>query len=745
MKNKTLIVFGLAPIFLLLILSTVSAQEITATTLVNGSHNRVDNGVTSIFTLPSVSASENSLLLLWVGNSGNLGSVSQPPNPTITSSNGLQWEFVTLMNRGGSRTIWLYRTVSTSTDSFDVTIDTIGSPKEFFWSLQQYENVVIGNNGADAIVQTATAEGGFNFDSLVTLPNPSSGENNAVVGGMFCGCDMDIFPGEDFTTLSKDTDSSLKVADETFSMFTEFQSTFDSTIDASWNGISAHWLLIGLELQLDENATPPTPMPEVTLVSPANNSYTNSQETIFECSATAPNDGVSTLSSLAFYLWDSLGALVDTQSVSVSGNSTSNQFNATLVSEETYAWNCEATLEDLNSSFALENYSLTYDTTPPEVSITTPLDQEDVSGTITINAAASDSSGIASVLFLLDDVELETDTISPYETILDTTTLEDGAYVLTAVATDILGNSATSVPITINVNNTIIDTTSPEVSITSPTNNSNVSGTITVEADATDDINVSSVQFFLDGIELGTEITNSPYSISWNTSLYADGAYMLTATARDSSGNEATSEAIVVNVNNTILPPGEEETISLSNVADTFVLSSIGNMNFGDRSMIRMINTSSMTTESMFQWDLSNIPSNSIIVSAELVFTVSTETLSGSDSYTISSYRLLNSYDCGGSPWVETCPTWNTKPTASDIGTATDSVTIDSSVAVGNQYTWDITQIISEAYNEEESTASVYLSATDQSVNGAVDRVEFSSKEASSGVPVLMVTYTTSQ
>src|SRR5262249_37324790 len=61
------------------------------------------------------------------------------------------------------------------------------------------------------------------------------------------------------------------------------------------------------------------------------------------------------------------------------------------------------------------------------------------------------------------------------------------------------------------------DTQAPSVSVTSPSNNAIVSGTITVTATASDNVGVAGVQFYLDGAALGSEDTSSPYSVSLNT------------------------------------------------------------------------------------------------------------------------------------------------------------------------------------------------------------------------------------
>ncbi|MFH1256720.1 MAG: Ig-like domain-containing protein [Candidatus Diapherotrites archaeon] len=94
------------------------------------------------------------------------------------------------------------------------------------------------------------------------------------------------------------------------------------------------------------------------------------------------------------------------------------------------------------------------------------------------------------------------------------------------------------------------DTTPPTVSISSPTTGSTVSGTITVTANASDNVAVAGVQFKLDGSNLESEDLSAPYSVSWNTTTASNSLHALTAVARDASGNTATSTTVNVTVNN---------------------------------------------------------------------------------------------------------------------------------------------------------------------------------------------------
>jgi uncharacterized protein (TIGR03118 family) len=96
------------------------------------------------------------------------------------------------------------------------------------------------------------------------------------------------------------------------------------------------------------------------------------------------------------------------------------------------------------------------------------------------------------------------------------------------------------------------DTVAPKVTLTdSP---GTVSGTVALTANATDNVGVSSVKFFAGTTLVGTA-TKAPFTVQWDTTTVANGAYQLTAQAADAAGNTTTSAAVAVTVANTAAPP----------------------------------------------------------------------------------------------------------------------------------------------------------------------------------------------
>lgn len=79
------------------------------------------------------------------------------------------------------------------------------------------------------------------------------------------------------------------------------------------------------------------------------------------------------------------------------------------------------------------------------------------------------------------------------------------------------------------------DTTPPTVSIASPTDGAIVTGLVPVDVDASDDIGVTRVDFYVDGTLIASE-TQPPFKFSWDTS-GRSGNVNLQAKAVDAAGN----------------------------------------------------------------------------------------------------------------------------------------------------------------------------------------------------------------
>lgn len=92
-----------------------------------------------------------------------------------------------------------------------------------------------------------------------------------------------------------------------------------------------------------------------------------------------------------------------------------------------------------------------------------------------------------------------------------------------------------------------LDPNPPQVALTAPADGAQVSGAVTVSADASDEVGVERVDFLLDGALLASD-AQAPYSVQWNSAAASNGAHVLQARAEDVAGNQASSAAVAVTV-----------------------------------------------------------------------------------------------------------------------------------------------------------------------------------------------------
>ncbi|MBU2570147.1 MAG: S8 family serine peptidase [Gammaproteobacteria bacterium] len=153
-------------------------------------------------------------------------------------------------------------------------------------------------------------------------------------------------------------------------------------------------------------------------------------------------------------------------------------------------------------------------------------------------------------------------------------------------------NAAVAVEMAQSMVNVTVDSEAPSVNIFSPTGGNTVSGLVEVEVNATDNVGVSEVTLYANGIYVGTD-TTAPYQFSWDSNQVADGSVNLSATTIDAAGNEGVSSGVNVTVKNTIEQveevvdePVEEviediaaPTVAISNPADGSRLSRVVKIN----------------------------------------------------------------------------------------------------------------------------------------------------------------------
>jgi len=175
---------------------------------------------------------------------------------------------------------------------------------------------------------------------------------------------------------------------------------------------------------------------------------------------------------------------------------------------------------------------------PPDVTLTAPANGSSamVGVAVDLTATATDSDGtVTSVAFFENDVLIgATDTSSPYG--VSWTPSTQGTRTLTARATDNQGATDTST-VSVTVNPVGADTQAPVATLTAPANlASGLTGTLTITATATDNVGVASIDFQVDGVQVGTD-TSAPYSVTVDSTQHASGQHIVRARARDAAGN----------------------------------------------------------------------------------------------------------------------------------------------------------------------------------------------------------------
>jgi hypothetical protein len=320
-----------------------------------------------------------------------------------------------------------------------------------------------------------------------------------------------------------------------------------------------------------------------------------------------------------------------------------------------------------------------------------------------VAADASDNVGVAGVQFKLGGVNLGVeDTTAPYSVLWDSTLVGDGLVTLTAVARDAAGNEGVSIEVSVTVSN-FVDTVSPEVSITAPTDGATVSGTVTVSAVASDNVGVVGVQFKLDGVNLGAEDTAAPYSVSWNTLSAGDGESSLTAVARDAAGNTRESAAVTVTVDN------GTSVLTFTSVADASILASNPTTNYGTSTTLLVDN--SPLTRFLIRFAVTGIGAQSV-ASAKLRLYCTNGSNRGGDFYEVAD------------DWSEGTVTWNNAPAPGSSAVA--------SLGPVTKKTWvevDVTPLIAG-----DGTYSLLVSSPSS------DGADFNSKERVGFEPQLVLT-----
>lgn len=197
----------------------------------------------------------------------------------------------------------------------------------------------------------------------------------------------------------------------------------------------------------------------------------------------------------------------------------------------------------------LAKQTVAVDNTAPTVSLTSPTTAAKVQGLVAVNVNATDNVGVSKVVLTVNGQPVATATTAPFQFSWDSTTVSDGSLTLAAQAYDAAGNQATS-SVSVVVDNVPdpVDTQAPQVKFTNPISSAVLKKTVTVKVSASDNVGVTGLKLYVDGVLKGTT-TSSSLSCSLNTTKLGNGAHTLKAVGNDAAGNLGTLQ-IGVTVSN---------------------------------------------------------------------------------------------------------------------------------------------------------------------------------------------------
>ncbi len=189
-----------------------------------------------------------------------------------------------------------------------------------------------------------------------------------------------------------------------------------------------------------------------------------------------------------------------------------------------------------------DNCAVTSDTITPAVTITAPVENASVSGTISVATTATDNTKVQKVDIFADDVLKASLTAAPYTYMLDTSVLANGAHTVVAKAYDEAGNVGSDTT-RITVKNGDSQAPAAPTGLSASTTNA-TKVTLTWKA-STDNTAVTGYIVKRDGLAIATT-TETTYV---DASMAPGQSYVYTVAAYDAAGNNSSaSSAVTISV-----------------------------------------------------------------------------------------------------------------------------------------------------------------------------------------------------
>jgi hypothetical protein len=350
---------------------------------------------------------------------------------------------------------------------------------------------------------------------------------------------------------------------------------------------------------------------------------------------------------------------------------------------------------------------------PPTISLTAPANGATypAPANITATATANDIDGtVSKVDFYAGTSLIGTDATAPYS--VQWSSVNAGAYAITAIATDNSGSSTASSAANVSVN---LPNNLPVVSVTAPVGGLTVPAglTLSLSANATDiDGSITKVDFYAGASLLGTD-TTAPYGVTWAA---IAGAQTLTAVATDNAGATAPSAPVNISV---VWQTG------VTVVFDAYVRDgSSASTNFGTATELQTQQATGSNRESYLRFDLTNV---NAVAKAKLRVYGKLSDASGSNV-------PVGVYSVASTNWIESGSgsiTWNNKPPTGASILSTTTVTD----TVSRWYEFDVTSWV----QPERDAGHTLISLALKSLASSGPYASFVSREPTNNRPQLLL------
>lgn len=254
------------------------------------------------------------------------------------------------------------------------------------------------------------------------------------------------------------------------------------------------------------------------------------------------------------------------------------------------------------------------------------------------------------------------------------------------------------------------DVTGPSVFVTRPSMGENVSGTVTVAAEAFDDVALAGVQFEIDGVPFGAELTAAPFTSTWDTTAVSDGVHRIAAVARDAAGNATPAAAVDVTVSNGIVWLTPRDTSLNLDAANYSTHAELMTYTWPHRRVANAI---------LMKFTLSAIPQGAIIQEATLHLALVESDASADSTYTIAAHKVIGRNPAigratgyttdGTTSWTANSQCHDSVPLAqADISAAYDQRAVDKARGAKS---WDLTSMVQEWVSDPTTNFGLLLNS----------------------------------